>query len=392
MGKKGQVSTEFVFSIGIILLMFLTIATFSVDRNTILNKLYDSVKQKNECLRISNIINSVYVGGDGTESNFKTEYLITLYNSSTIGVQKAENITEVIDNKIAFLASEAGPSSQDFYNKINNNFDPDPDWYKVCFSDIGGSGCDWQGTSWMNSLIPENINDLMNNLNNYQTIYLEDAHIYYTTNYIQLLSDWVSKGNVLILSEHSICREQSSGNYPSTSYRCNPPGSYKSDNWDIFNITVHQRYTAWGWPNNWNVEVNDTNEAYTLVLGDRLSFEERSWIENKNAGNTFFSVARYRNTANLGDSRRKPSIAHWDYGNGRIFYIGDFQVEYIGKNADFEDVLSELVKVAYYILVDTSGGDVFCPISVNAPYKQIIGEVKIKNKENTIVIENVTSA
>ena len=40
-------------------------------------------------------------------------------------------------------------------------------------------------------------------------------------------------------------------------------------------------------------------------------------------------LARYKDDDELDDSRNEPAIAYWDYGEGKIFYFGDFQVNYI---------------------------------------------------------------
>ena len=278
---KAQATPGLMLGIGTIMFLFLLIAIFTINYQIELGEIEDYIEKRSECLKIANIINSVHISGPGTQVTTYTDYLITAFNSSLISVQGLAEIEEYGDTpRIAFLASEAGPTSQDFYNQVNAELEPDPDWYKACFSDLDGSGCGWSGTSWMTTAIPDDIGDLIDNLDQYNTIYLEDPTIYYTTDYIERLENWVAAGNALILSEHVMCRERSSGTYSETSYRCNPPG-YDDDAWEIFGVTLYQESGAWGWPNQYNVVVVDTDESFDLVLGDQLSFEERPYIKDE---------------------------------------------------------------------------------------------------------------
>ena len=54
----------------------------------------------------------------------------------------------------------------------------------------------------------------------------------------------------------------------------------------------------------WNVEVIDTHEAFLLDIGDRLSFEERSWIENISS-TSYQKIAKYRDIMNQRDFEQK---------------------------------------------------------------------------------------
>ena len=345
--------------------------------------------KSSECTRLSNIISQVYAGEEGTEAIIQTDYLISFFNYSMVVIQDISDITPGVNN-MAFLASEAGPTSYNFYLNITSELNPD--WYKACFSDLDGNGCGWQGTSWMNSEIPYNVSDMINNLSKYDTIYLEDPHIYYNTDYIESLEDWVSEGKSLILSEHVMCREQGSGSYSNTSYRCNPPGS-NSDNWNIFDVRIHQRAEAHGWSNCWNVEVFNESEGYNLELGEKLAFEERSWAEGL-ISEDFEVIARYRNgkfqcggsNTNLGDSQKQPSIAFWKYGDGMIFYFGDFQVE-MDNNEFSADVLTKLIETAYYFTTSSKTGSCVFYGKVFPAY-DLTGEISIKKQSGGVLIEN----
>jgi hypothetical protein len=388
---RAQVTPGFFLGIGIIMFLFILVLIFSNNQEIKLNEKRIDVEKSNECLKLANLINGVYINGPGTEITTTTDFLITTFNNSQISVEDIASIEEGgVLPSIAFLASEAGPSSIDFYNQVNE--DISPDWYKVCFSSLDGEGCSWGGTSWLDSIEPT-FDDLMDNLDNYNTIYLEDPTIYYATDYIERLENWVSEGNALILSEHIMCRERSWGSYDNTSHRCNPPGS-NNDVWDIFGMRLHQTDTVWGYPNNYNVVVNDTDEAFGFVLGDQLSFEEGCYFENLDAENIKV-VAKYRDYWRVGSSRRnQPAIAFWEYGDGKIFYFADFQVEYINvPEREFSEVLVDLISVAYYLIVHPeANSDTTCYFSAFAPYQVIYGDIIIKNQNDYIFIENVNSS
>ena len=403
--RKGQATPGLMLGIGTVLLLFLLITVFTIDYQIKLREQEDYIIKRSECLKLANLINSVYITGPGTQIQTETEFLITTFNTSQISVEDISSINETEQPKIAFLASEAGPTSYAFYQQVNESL-PDADWYKTCFSDsyLGGPGCSWQGTDWMNDEINLTIHDLMDNLDSYNTIYLEDPTMnfdHYATEYIGKLENWTKLGNALILSEHVFCTE-SSGTYPEDSYRCS--SGDRDDNWEMFNITLSQRFgTAWGYPSQTNVIVNETDEAFDLVLGDQLSFEERSYITNANA-NEYKAMANYIEGRSgwyrwffygdwycLDDSVNETAIAYWNYGQGKVFYFADFQVDYINTpTKQFSEVLVDLISIAYYLVFHPeSNSDITCHFSAFAPYQQVTGDIYIKNIDNYIVIENV---
>ena len=369
--------------------LFLLISIFVVNKQIDLGDRKDHIEKRGECLKIANLINSAYISGDGTEVLVSSDYVITTFNSSIISIEDLSD--EMSNENIAILVSESGPSTEAFYNDVNSILNID--WYKVCFSDFGAEGCDSEGAEWLEN-IENNLSDLIANLNSYTTIYMEDPHIQYSTDYIEKLENWTSKGNSLILSRNIMCREKSSGEYPLDSYQCNIDGAYNQDNWDIFDITLSQRTGAWFWPNDWNVEVVESDQAFSLFPGDKLSFKNRNFI-TPTWGENFKSIAVYRNESCFGmfqclsDSSAMPSIATWDIGNGKIYYIGGFEANFINPPSnEFRDTLINLISVAYDITIlpkkDTS---ITCTVASKTYYQQISGDFKIKNNNNVIELE-----
>ena len=107
--------------------------------------------------------------------------------------------------------------------------------------------------------------------------------------------------------------------------------------------------------------------------------------------NNFKVIARYRDSSSLSDSRNQPAIAYWEYGEGKIFYFGDFYVNYINlPGKDFSQVLVDLISIAYYLVAHPEkNSDTVCQFSAFVPYQQVFGDILIKNVDNYIVLENV---
>jgi len=279
MMRKSQISIEFLFSIGIIVFIFLIILAFIMGRQADVRDNQSFINRQNECLKISSLLTSISEGGDGTAVQVNTPFFVTFYEDGLIKVEEILNISQE-ETKIAVLVSEAGETTQTFYDTVTERLAPA--WYKACFSDIDGAGCQSSGNDVDYGLIGSDTDDLISELDNYNVAYLEDSHLQYNAEYggdtyAEILENWVSGGNILILSEHTMCREQSSGSYPSTSYQCNPP-DYNSDVWEIAGVNIHQLGGSYG---NTVTVVQQPDPAFfpNLDLGENFDFEERSYVE-----------------------------------------------------------------------------------------------------------------
>ncbi|MFA4886626.1 MAG: hypothetical protein WC595_00265 [Candidatus Nanoarchaeia archaeon] len=281
---KGQITTEFLFAFGMLFVLFIGGMVFVAEKKSDLRITKQVLDKRDECLRFSNLVSAVATSGSGTVLNTETDYLIKIYNESVIGVTELEN-SSTVETRIAVVVSEAGETTQTFYDSVNTVLTPA--WYKNCYSDIDSAGCQSTGADVNYSLIPLDLSDLIcTDLNNYNVMYVEDSHIQSTAQcsgnvtYLQKLENWVAQGNILIGAEHLMCREQSSGTYALTSYRCNPPGS-NGDAWSMFGKTVYQRGGAYGNP----VTVLVTPDPAffpTLTQGQTYDFEESSYVFDPN--------------------------------------------------------------------------------------------------------------
>jgi len=497
--SKAQVSIEFISIVGILFLIVMAALFFSARLQreaTKTNDIYDKTK---ECLRLSRAISEIYADGNNAELRTSTKYLLTVFNDTYISIEDKENSTIVV-NKIAYLASNCGPTNVNSFDPINQTLAPD--WYYVC---LGGCySCDWFATKG----ITKNFTQLMANVNDYTTIYLEDAHMNYTSQR-QVFENWAKAGHALIVSEHPVCR-YGSGSYPANYVSCNIPAG-AGDIWDIFGIRLHEQGGSYGN----NLTVIRQESVYNLSLGEKLDFEENSYIETignqtlkkesesmtlnglssstscacstpstsggrctRNTGSTsswgnatwtanvtgtYNLKVRYCgehdgndywkvylnnslkdswNTTNLEptwqdrtiqvdlhvgdvvklsckkgtsnsycnsdfisvntlptlnsvniatyDLSSQPGIAYWDYGTGRIFYFGDFQVNMFTPGKNFtSNVLVGLIQKAYYTIAG-KGKTSLCTFYGKSEYGQVTGKFRIRNDDGIIVIENET--
>jgi|GEM_PF-3365761 len=389
---KAQASAELIIIFAFILVMFLFVTLTTLNREVTSEEMRGVLEMREECLRISNTISSVYLGGNGTEATMDIQNYMTLPGDKSIILVESINWSvEPPEKHLAIVASEAGETTQSFFDNMTEMVDPD--WYKTCFSDIGGGAdCqEWQAggmteASW--NSIPWDIDDLVKNLSetpgSYQTVYIEDPHIqfnasYNGTDYFSILGEWVSKGNVLILSEHVRCREKSSGSYEPSSYECNPPND-SSDVWEFLGVELHQTGQR-----KWTEIVNESAE-FGLSVGDQFKIEEANWLDAVNS-TQLYVIGRYQG------ENGEVVITYWDYGDGRVYYFADFQItDDMPKSLDQEEyteVLSNVIDDAYSALHFSSKAEV-CVVPVHTgSYQSLFGMVRFTNDNGKVIAEVV---
>ncbi|MBS3125967.1 hypothetical protein J4453_00800 [Candidatus Woesearchaeota archaeon] len=513
--KRSQISTEFLFSIGIIMFIFLILLAFIMARQNDVRDTQSFVNRQNECLKIASLLASLSETGDGSVARIDTPYFITFFEDGLIKVEEILNMSQA-ETKIAVLVSEAGETRQTFYDTVTERLAPA--WYKTCFSDIDSAGCQSSGDDVDYALIGPDLDDLIAEIGNYNVLYLEDSHLQYNAQYggdtyLEILENWVSDGNILILSEHSMCREQSSGSYPSTSYRCNPSG-YNDDVWSIAGVGLHQLGGTYG---NTVTVVQQPDPAFfpNLDLGENFDFEERSYIEfgispgtiesedaslsggfddttncvcdtpstsggecirhtgsTSIAANATFTFGLESGTYDLtvrycgesdgndqwwlylngvqqdnwmstdeepdwqdrtlqdvalsnGDqirircdrgtsnsycrsdfvqftlqeeqpaqevvaqynSNSQPAIAYWDYGSGKVFYFGDFQVGG-GEQEEYSSIIADLIEKASGYVTPKKKTEATCVAPLKGLSYEVTGEIGLRNDKGVLSVEN----
>ncbi len=72
--RRGQISTEVMYAVGVMIMIFLLLTGISFNRRGELQKMDDYLQKRHECLKISNTIASL------TAAGFNTRAIITIYN------------------------------------------------------------------------------------------------------------------------------------------------------------------------------------------------------------------------------------------------------------------------------------------------------------------------
>ncbi len=92
--KKAQITIEFIFGIGALVMIFVLLLHLSFERRIDILNLKEDLDALEECHKFSSIISEVYNGGDGTKLYTKTDYKIDIKNQ-IIEVVK-ENLTKAM--------------------------------------------------------------------------------------------------------------------------------------------------------------------------------------------------------------------------------------------------------------------------------------------------------
>lgn len=72
--QKGQISTEIMYAVGVMILIFLLLSGISFNRRSELQKVDDHLQKRSECLKIANTLASL------TASGFNSRAVLTLSN------------------------------------------------------------------------------------------------------------------------------------------------------------------------------------------------------------------------------------------------------------------------------------------------------------------------
>ncbi len=72
--RRGQISTEIMYAVGVMIMIFLLLTGVTFNRRGELKKMDDYLQKRNECLKVSNTIASLSASG------FNTRAIISVYN------------------------------------------------------------------------------------------------------------------------------------------------------------------------------------------------------------------------------------------------------------------------------------------------------------------------
>ena len=82
--KKGQVSIEIMYSVGVLLVIFILLTAMTFSKKIDVERTRDTIDKKNDCNKISSAINRVLALGTGYEATFKTIHEFDVYTTELI--------------------------------------------------------------------------------------------------------------------------------------------------------------------------------------------------------------------------------------------------------------------------------------------------------------------
>ena len=123
--KKGQISVEVMYSVGIMIIIFIILSGISFNRKMEIIKLDDFLNKKNECLHLSDVITGVHASGDRTTAIVNIKYVTDVFNTGAIEVKDATTTPTSVEASCTFHGSLITPSQttnmQGFYRVKNSD-------------------------------------------------------------------------------------------------------------------------------------------------------------------------------------------------------------------------------------------------------------------------------
>lgn len=95
--KKAQVSIEIMYSVGVLLIIFLLLTVMTFNKKIDVEQTRDIIDKKNDCNRISSAINRVLALGDGYNATFRTPHTFDVYTTELIIVGDAETTNSEVE-------------------------------------------------------------------------------------------------------------------------------------------------------------------------------------------------------------------------------------------------------------------------------------------------------
>lgn len=86
--EKGQISTEFIFSLGIVLVVFLMMIYLSSEKTKEVKDIERTLEKKAECTRIANFMSGVFALGPGAEKTSHTSMRVYVRNDTVVEIQR----------------------------------------------------------------------------------------------------------------------------------------------------------------------------------------------------------------------------------------------------------------------------------------------------------------
>lgn len=84
MKRKSQVAIEFMFAVGVVLLIFISILAINLNRKMAVRSLDNQINMRSECLKLSSSITSAYIADTGLNLTTKLKYNASVFADDRI--------------------------------------------------------------------------------------------------------------------------------------------------------------------------------------------------------------------------------------------------------------------------------------------------------------------
>jgi hypothetical protein len=109
--KKGQISIEIMYSVGVLLMIFILLSSVTFDKKVDVERARDTVDKRSDCIMISNALGRVASLGDGYSSYFTTTFYFEIFQTGLIIVGDVSGSTP---EEIEVICTFNGKLDQDY--------------------------------------------------------------------------------------------------------------------------------------------------------------------------------------------------------------------------------------------------------------------------------------
>jgi hypothetical protein len=117
--KKGQIGIEIMYSIGVLLAIFILLTSVTFERRISVEKSREMIDKKNDCVMVSDKLISITSLGDGYSTQFKTLHNLDIYANGLIVIGDFESVDE---KEIEILCQYTGKLNQTSYENLTGSY------------------------------------------------------------------------------------------------------------------------------------------------------------------------------------------------------------------------------------------------------------------------------
>ncbi len=117
--KKGQISIEIMYSVGVLMVIFILLSSVTFDRKIDVERARDTVDKRSDCIMISNALGRVASLGEGYSSEFTTTFNFDVF---TTGLIIVGDVSTSSPEEIEVICTFNGNLYQDYIDQTGLNW------------------------------------------------------------------------------------------------------------------------------------------------------------------------------------------------------------------------------------------------------------------------------